>query len=290
MSTGLLWDEPKLFESWRLAKDFLRTLRDRYVFRGMASADWKLETTRDRKARFHRVDSEAILGKAFQAEARVVDADAPPRDDPLSWRALMRHYGLPSRLLDCTRSPDVAAYFAAAPVEACCCSLAVWAFEEDALQSWQGGVVIGPRISPRELARPDLFAATFGNPRPFVALLDVEHKTERQRAQEGLFLCPGDPELPLWRNLYGVARDARTPGSLLKVVLPSSARAEILADLAHEDMDQARLLPSADEIEASCRRLRDQLLQSQATCGHFRWRLAVKRMAAGHSILEAQQD
>jgi len=288
MSTGLLWDEATLFDSWGRAKDFLRSLRGRYVFRGMACADWKLETTLDRQARFHRVDSEAILANAFEAEVRVVDA--PPRDDPLSWRALMRHYGLPSRLLDCTRHPDVAAYFAAAPWRACCCSLAVWAFEEDALQSWQGGVVIGPRISPRELARPDLFAATFASSRLFVALLDVEHKTERQRAQEGLFLCPGDPERPLWRNFHGVARDARTPGSIFKVVLPSSARAEILADLAHEDIDQTHLLPSANEVESLCQRLRDQLSQSQAMCGHFRWRLAVKRMPAGRSILETQQD
>jgi hypothetical protein len=49
--------------------------------------------------------------------------------DGMSWLALMRHHGAPSRLLDWTRSPHVAAHFAASAA-AVGSAFTVWAVDQ----------------------------------------------------------------------------------------------------------------------------------------------------------------
>jgi hypothetical protein len=48
----------------------------------------------------------------FQSAAYSRARDLPDQNDVSKWLCLMRHYGLPTRLLDWSRSPLVAAYFA----------------------------------------------------------------------------------------------------------------------------------------------------------------------------------
>ena len=92
-------------------------------FRGHSDADWKLETTLERFAR-KSVDTEhyfkmlrdirpaviSLTGKSWDIPEKFEAGRLPPLG--YEFMIYLRHHGFPSPLLDWTRSPYVAAFFA----------------------------------------------------------------------------------------------------------------------------------------------------------------------------------
>jgi hypothetical protein len=259
----------------------------------MASAAWNLETSLDRMG-YRPAESEEIFITSFMRAVPEAIHDRPPDSDFVSWLALMRHYGLPSRLLDCTKSPYVAAYFAAERPEGSDCDFTIWAFNEGALQRLAEARVgilsqCSAPLSPLELGTSTLFSVAFRNNLVrFVALVDANHKSDRQRAQQGLFLCPGDSGRPFWRNLQEIPREHRTQGLMYKVVLPSGARTEVLTDLKGMDLDQMHLLPTLGSTEELCTTLKERLEESQKDRGQLEWKVVVKPILKKYGLLEAE--
>jgi hypothetical protein len=279
MYTGLSADQIKRFNTWKQAKDFLNSLKGRCVFRGVSDAKWDLETSLDRCARYHHAEAESILIESFERSLPTVKTSLPPTADRVSWMALMRHYGLPSRLLDCTECISVAAYFAVAAGPKS--DFAIWAFDigtirRSAEESLGILSVANVPLSPLELGTAPIFMAAFQNTKYFIALVDVNYKTERQQKQMGLFLCPGSSESPFWRNLMQVP-SVRASGALYQVVLPSDVQKQVMADLQGKNINHGELLPDPDALEKLGPELDKALKNSQRNCGHFQWKLEVRR-------------
>lgn len=104
-------EEPSAFE--RCWADFIRFCaaheHSRWVFRGVASLTFNCTPTIGR-TNIYQADLERALLEAFIREAHAHLGGSLP--SKWEWLALAQHHGVPTRLLDWTRNPLVACYFA----------------------------------------------------------------------------------------------------------------------------------------------------------------------------------
>lgn len=77
------------------------------------------------------------------------------------------------------------------------------------------------------------------------------------------------------------------PSFLYQVVLPRSARKEILDELNGQDINRTTLLPDIATLDGLCGRLADLLRQAQDTYGHFQWGVQIRAVQMKHGLLQA---
>lgn len=86
----------------------LQRHRSPYVYRGMSSSDYKLETSLLRLGG----PFEVLEGHLLRNLKKYAHINAAPGNSIWNWLAVAQHHGLPTRLLDWTYSPYVALHFA----------------------------------------------------------------------------------------------------------------------------------------------------------------------------------
>jgi hypothetical protein len=110
----------RLFEkSW---DQKIKRFRSHYVFRGLSDENYQLKTTLTRLGRNYE-SMEKLLLRNFRKYAH---RDVVPQDSIWNWLSIAEHHGLPTRLLDWTISPLVAAHFATCNVEKFNVNGAIW--------------------------------------------------------------------------------------------------------------------------------------------------------------------
>ena len=100
--------------------DFVRQVEalEGWAFRGQQRADWPLVSSLTRRLQAFSPDPrlwplrEARAMRIFRRKAHMHLQDRQALDDALRCLALMQHHGAATRLLDFTKSPFVAAFFA----------------------------------------------------------------------------------------------------------------------------------------------------------------------------------
>lgn len=161
----------------------------KWLFRGQADSRWELEPGVHRG---YSPQQERYLTNEFRVRARSRYFSCPSSNDYPGWLALMQHYGLPTRLLDWSYSPLVAAFFAvhpdyvplknAAGRDAC-----IWALDAGEFNEAQG---FEPLIFPLDAASYEpLVAPAFKNRQELNSVgvaMALEHDS-RIQLQQGAF-------------------------------------------------------------------------------------------------------
>jgi hypothetical protein len=241
------WNELQdhLFKgSWQ---PYLRRFRSPYVFRGLSDARYPLQTSLIRLGGNYP-DLEPHLLRNFRkyAHRNIVE-----RDTLWHWLSLAQHHGLPTRLLDWTVSPLVAAHFATANIEKFHIDGAIWAVNHqkahallpEALQfeaEREGADYFTVEMLSRAAASLRQFEALA--PPHFVVFFEPPSIDDRIVNQFALFSVMPDPtaELDAW------LRDR--PTMWRKIVIPAELKWEIRDKLDQANITERVLFPGLDGL------------------------------------------
>ncbi len=196
------------WEEFQAECNSLSRPKERWIFRGHQSSDWKLSTTLERT--LNRLtpsdentrEAESFLLREFKRHFHRYSQSVPHEDDTLEWLALMQHHGAPTRLLDWTFSEYVALFFALDGVaEGCECM--VWAVNQK--QCWEKFKSELPEEHLQSLNEDDkdrrvLNWALNEFPNPLICPLNPFRLNDRLAIQRGTFLVPLDPNRTFMDN------------------------------------------------------------------------------------------
>jgi hypothetical protein len=219
--TILFRGQPK---QWKLAPTLLRA-----TSRGVSGA----QLERAERAAMKHFSSQAHLFSDGRLPQEHVDGSVD-----LAWWALMQHHGAPTRLLDWTASPYVAAYFAAEqfPDD----DGAILVIDADALNSHfraSTEAAGGRHLHRTEDDPPGLFAFT------------LERKTHRLVVQQGYFTVATHPQLVHDELLHDAGAIVR------RWVIPGRVKSLVLGHLRTMNVSAQTLFPGLDGLGRSAAEL-----------------------------------
>lgn len=265
------------FSTWNEYKQFIDQLSENWAFRGQGNAGWNLRNAIERTdfIKLHK-GIEAEFVAEFQRGARnYLSRDELP-EHLIEWLALMQHHGAPTRLLDFTKSPFIAAYFA---FERCISEpnqfIAIWAInyrflKEHALEVLSSEFSDDIKLN-QNLINERLFEKIFfQNNRSLVFPVEPFRMNRRYSLQQSIFVSTGTSEEPFMQQLsFG---GPETEKAVIKIELPSNLQKQVLRDLQRMNLNRASLFPDLDGY-ASSLRLRYDSIKSPEELLHHQIRL-----------------
>jgi len=245
----------------------------RWIYRGVRRSDYQLATSLEREAVISgfslsdlvEKDIERRIINDFRRRAHHYLTHLPDLYDLSDWLALMQHYGAPTRLLDWTYSPLIAAYFAIeGAVDSPC---AVWAMQSenyttrhtyDEIGSCKIEVFYKSKIKPKLAQLPEetkrrqfaLIQYLIRHPTPGVFLVNPFRMSERSSIQQAVHLMPGDMTQSFENNLqvHDIERDSLTQ---LEIAVTPDIRKEFLRNLHRMNISRASIFPGLQGFSES---------------------------------------
>jgi hypothetical protein len=233
--------------------------RDTGVYRGAANASGPLLSTLDRLGGIDqphvKVDLEEHILRNFIRYSRPHLDEARPHND---WEMLItaQHHGVPTRLLDWTYSPLVAAFFATRPTKEVEHDRAVWRLD------WQR-VHRHFKFPPLALLIQDLdalsgeskpftpwklFASRNGH--PFACMIEPPSLDARIVAQAATFTLTSDTT----KSFDAFLESQSLRDALTKYVVPAEDVARVRDQLDLVGIDERRLFPDLDGVASAIQR------------------------------------
>jgi hypothetical protein len=241
------WEElqGRLFQnSWQPT---LKRHRARHVFRGAPDASFALQTSLSQLGgNYEEMEPHLLRNFRKYAHRSIVE-----QDTSWHWLTLAQHHGLPTRLLDWTVSPYVAAHFATANIADFDRDGAIWAVDHDLTHE------LAPEALQCELEREgadyftvDMLAKTVTSlpeldalaPPLFVIFFEPPSIDDRIVNQFALFSVMPDPKAALddWLRDH--------PELWYKIVIPAELKWELRDKLDQANITERVLFPGLDGL------------------------------------------
>lgn len=227
-----------------------------WAFRGQRDARWPLWTALSRRLHDAGVDPRAWRGqeerilRIFRRKAHLFLDHIPDEDDSFQWLSLMAHHGAPTRLLDFTWSPYVAAYFA---LERAIADAAVWALCPPRLARPLAAPGGRGRVSRERvnLKRPGNYERWFlPGTLPVVYVGEPYVMNQRLVAQGGTFVVPGVLDRPV-EAIVAQGGDDEPPAIVQLVLDTARMRRDAMRALYSMNITHATLFPGLDGLARS---------------------------------------
>ncbi|HVG40161.1 MAG TPA: FRG domain-containing protein [Chitinophagaceae bacterium] len=243
---------------WDKFKKFVNELSENWAFRGQLSAEWDLQNAIERTD-FIKLQPgiEARFLAEFQRGARnYLERDEIPKH-LIEWLALMQHHGAPTRLLDFSKSPFIAAFFA---YEQCNpyqdIKTSIWAVNINFLKTRSTEKLA--TCYPKELEQSgnviqeELFEKIFNeNKHPLVFPVEPFRMNRRYSLQQSIFVSTGISHQPFMEQLHFLGDELSK--AVIKIELPAEIQKEVLRDLQRMNLNRASLFPDLDGYAAALR-------------------------------------
>ncbi|MBI1227925.1 MAG: FRG domain-containing protein [Bacteroidetes bacterium] len=222
-----------------------------WAFRGQSDARWPVQSTLSRYFKSFNVHPEAwpqqesrIL-RIFKRKAHLFLSRVPNEADSFQWLALMQHHGTPTRLIDFTWSPYVAAFFA---LERATEDAAIWAVFPPGLSNVKIRTIrASQKVEADELGPwvPGNYEQFFlPNENDLVVIGEPHYMNQRLVAQSGTFIMPGKLEFPIEQIVSNKV--------IVKFVLSTSNfRRQAMAELYNMNINNSTLFPGLDGLAKS---------------------------------------
>jgi hypothetical protein len=228
--------------SWQDFVDFADVATG-FLFRGQTDSSWPLKTSFERalvsgvKRNVASEFRERSMLREFKSKYHLYAESAWEPANDFEWLTLLQHHGCPTRLLDFTFSPYVAAYFA---LRGSAADAAVWALNQYHLRS-----------AVRDVSALDYDAASTGreeinalhigvvnrclaegqqaSTRRLLIPLEAPHASQRLARQQGCFVAPSSLGKPYTPDTFVdcLLTSFKTDRTVLKD-LPSATAEELL--------------------------------------------------------------
>jgi len=243
-------------ETWKEFQEITASSKyRRWAFRGQRKSDYLLTSTLTRYLQEYKIRraswpiQEARIIRIFRRKASLFLQHVPKEDDIFHWLALMQHHGAPTRLLDFTWSPFVAAFFALEKARSDC---AIWAVNFHLLKEKE--YFFAQENMTMKAPRPEKGIDHYlefytENAVPFITAGEPYSMTQRQIAQSGTFLVPGILDKPI----EGILADEPCPENLVvKFILDAKKiRDEAMESLYYMNITNATLFPGLEGLARS---------------------------------------
>ncbi len=252
------WNELQdiLFKGWFNEK--IGRYRAPQVFRGLSDSTYKLTTTLMRlEGPYKKLESHLLINFRRYSGVELVKFDSI-----WYWMTLAQHHGLPTRLLDWTYSPLIAAHFVTADIQKFNIDGVIWVVDFSKTREFLPNTLkaeankINSAVFPIESIDNVItgdtesltnISAALANiesmsESPFVVFVEPPSINDRIRNQFALFSFMSDPTVCLddWLLQQNI------PGLWRKIIIPASLKSEIRDKLDRSNISERTLFPGLD--------------------------------------------